>query len=737
MATSDIQQLTVELGQLTRVMREMVNASSRTVAAQQANIISQMDVNDQLDLYTDDLVKGQNLTKKQNKLLEEAQKLKKKEIQAAQALERAQRELTRVQQDTTASEKAKQAANANAVKAEREHRAAAAKSTEATAALTNSFGGLLKGLNLGSAAMVWFGSTLKNATLHARDQIVANQGLVEGTGSLLDALTTQQTQALKLGMSGAEYAKIISANRQVVNAMGGTAKTIEALDSSMNSFYAMTGSNAAALEALTETMTSFARTGVKPTEAVLKAYTQDVKNLAAQTGMTQAQIRNLYDDIAHDAESIDILRSARKEEREAILANQRAYVQQSIAMGMTAEQAKEAAKMLNKMVAAKPLDRLKQAAKIRALGGAMGIAGSEQAAQAVTAGKRATPEQKAALQAFSNSAANMMDQAAQQGLGMEIFATTLLDKLDLEQYYGKNSTFSTTLGDTLAKPLEDVKAAFVDASKDPLLDAGRKLDTLIGAAQQVISGTHYIGVAVSAVAASAAAIAAMMAGGKIASMAGGALEKGKSILKIGGATGGTAGTPAGTAGKVGNVLGKIGSIAGKASMIGTALDVGLGANDLVQGRAQETMSGMDYLSPMRYGMFFGDKINKLVEGVTGDSIGGKLYDWMNPQSTNLAAPTSPSAKKTDATSATTKATETGTAIKTATVSTAEGVVAQGKKIDTSNDLLQRIAELTDKQLTISEKQLMALTMTEKEKTSSETRTALRRDTRFGAQYNYV
>jgi hypothetical protein len=62
---------------------------------------------------------------------------------------------------------------------------------------------------------------------------------------------------------------------------------------------------------------------------------------------------------------------------------------------------------------------------------------------------------------------------------------------------------------------------------------------------------------------------------------------------------------------------------------------------------------------------------------------------------------------------------------------------QVKKLDTSNDLLQQIAETTQRQVELSEKQLVALTMSEAERADSQTRSNLRKDNRFGSQYGYA
>lgn len=768
-ATQEIQQLSAELGQLTRVLRDMVGASSRTIAAQQANRQAFLDQTEQMEDFSKQLVQGKALTKQQQELAKQAIALKKAELQLAKRYADAQRDADKITKSAIRTDEEKARAQHNATKALERWQAAQTATSTAASAVTSSLGGLVKGTNIAAAAVTWFGATLKTAISHAKDQIVANQGMVEGTGGLLSALKDQQDQALAFGMSGADFAKVVTANRQVVNAMGGTAESVKQVQSSMDSFYAMTGSNSAAFQALTESMSSFAAKGIKPTQSVLEAYTKDVKTLAMQTGMNEAQAREFYDNMAGDVESIDLLRSARKEERAAILQSQRALVQQAIATGMSAEQAKEAAKMLNKMVAAKPLDRLKQAAKIRALSGAMGIAGGEEAAQAVMAGKRATAEQKQALMKFSENAANTMDQAAGQGLGSEIFATQLMDKLDLDQYYGKGSPFSTTMGDTLAKPLADLQASYVDASQSSLLQTGRQVDLIIEQVKSIISGTNYLGL----IAAGVTAIGATLIGGKLISGIGSvvtnALQTGKNFLGVGAkAAGAGAGTAAGAAQVAGkaatatvgataagttaasqvagkaagatSTLGKIGSVAKGAGIAGSVLDVGLGVKDLINGKRQTEMpSGWDAISPMRWGMYAGEKVNGLAEKVVGPGgIGGALYDQFNPSAPQQQVQPPKAKERQDPVLDAAKKTADSTGeIKKATIDTSLGVTSQLKKMDDSHGVLKRIADLSEKQIDLAERQLAAMTMTEQERTSSAAKTALRSDTKFTSQYNSV
>jgi hypothetical protein len=782
MASQEIQQLSQELGQLTRALQGLVSASSKTAAAQQANFELQLDVNEQLDDYQKGLTKGQPLNKRQQKILEEAVKLKREEIDAGRKYAKAQKEAEQALRKTKGSEEEKARKLRAANTALKQWQDAQTKTTAVSSELTSSMGGLVKGTNLANAGLVWFGAALKTQGTQLLAQNAANSGVVEGTNSLAEALFSQQNTALKYRLAGDEFAKIATANRQVINAMGGSKQAFTEMSPVIDRFRILTGDSAEGARLAAEAATEFAKKGVKPTQHALQIYTNDIVQLGRRTGMGAREAAAYFNEIASDTESIDILRSARAEEREAILKNQRAFIDNALAQGMSTEQAKEAAKVLNKMAAAKPLDRLKQAAKVRALGGAMGIAGSEEAAQAIIAGKRATKEQKEALAQFSTNAANAMDKAAGQGLGTEIFASELIEKLNLDQYYGKGSAFSTTLGDTMTPAIGDLQKAFIDTSENGTAQLVGKLTGLWEQLQIIISGKHWGGVAAAALTAIAGMLFAGKLGGMAKNAASGALEAGKKILGKGATAAGTAapaaattagkvaqtagtaapaaattaGKAAGVAGtaataataapaatnaatKAGGIMSKLGTVAKGAGIAGAVYDVGSGISDLAQGKKQETMEGMEMLSPMKWGMFIGDKINKGFEGITGDSIGGKLYDMMNPDVTKQAPPAPPTTKQKpdDGTEAAKKTAESNNAIKTATIQTADGVTTQLKKMDASNDYLKQLTTMATRQIELAEKQLIAATMTEKERTQATNKTALRSDNKFASQYNYV
>jgi hypothetical protein len=469
-------ELMKELSNLTASIRQLVGANH----AEYNSVRKLVDVfdstNDVLDDYEEQLTKGKDLTEDQNKLLQKALQAKRTELEYAKKLKVAQDTMLALQKKAkVAGGKDTEERNllAKAMKQQRGAitglKGAGAKATDGAVKAAAEFTATLVKVGqflkfFGNILGFVFTSVLAQYEMQKK-QMVANQGFIEGTGAITGMLA-QQEQAIKMGIDPEAFAGITTEARQMINALGGTSKYTELLGDAQNALYAQTGNFAEALKAATAIAQSMIYSGFKPTKAAVAEYVEDIKNLSRLTGKSISELQSMVDEVAKDTDSLTLLRAAREDEREAILKSQRAIIEMGVNMGMSAEQAKEAAKMLNKMVAAKPIDRIKQAAKMRAFGAAFGIAGSEEAARGVIAGPRATAEQKKAIQQFNTNATNFADQARGAGLGTEIAVTTLLDKLDLDQYYGAGSTFSATLGTALKSNSDDVAKRYTDISKD-------------------------------------------------------------------------------------------------------------------------------------------------------------------------------------------------------------------------------------------------------------------------------
>jgi hypothetical protein len=254
--------------------------------------------------------------------------------------------------------------------------------------------------------------------------------------------------------------------------------------------------------------------------------------------------------------------------------------------------------------------------------------------------------------------------------------------------------------------------------------------------------------------------------------------------EVAGVAAGAAGeVAAGTAGAAGEVAGvaALSKLLGGAKFLGpiaaaaaATLDVGLGINDLTEGKRQTEMpGGWDMANPMRWGMYGGEKVNQGIGLMTGgQNLGSLLYDAMHDEidinaptpitrNKNLAGqaqpvpaqpvPASGSAAAeiaqasgrpplpmTASKSATTnQAEDENEKLMSVLSTTSDGVTRQVAQLDMANTLMQQLVDTSQLQMNIAEKQLIALTLTDKEKGDAGTKAALRRDNKFGAQYGYV
>jgi len=471
---------TQQIAALAESSRQLVAAHNAELKAMKQYTDALNQSTEALEAYELELTKGQELTDDENKLLQKALVAKQKELQITNSLNAANKRLQDMlqQRHKIAKEDPTLGKVHNRLIREQIQQIRTLKSSQAaasagSAASAAQFAKMMSGAVVALRVFTGILGIIVGAILGQyelqKKLMVANQGFIEGTDNATQALMRQQELAtLRAKVEPVEFAKIITSSRQMVNALGGNAKVVDLLSESQHALYAMTGNFADALKAANDIAQSLIYSGFRPTQQAMEAYIRDLKDLHILTGRTEAELRGMFDEIAKDTDSLTLLRAAREDEREAILASQRALFKLGVEAGMTAEQARDAAKMLNKMVAAKPLERIKQAAKMRAFGAAFGIAGSEEAARAVLAGPRATADQKKSLQQFSMAATSFADQARGAGMATEIAVTTLLDKLDLEQYYGPGSTFSTTLGQQLQNNAGDLLKQFIDIAKDPL-----------------------------------------------------------------------------------------------------------------------------------------------------------------------------------------------------------------------------------------------------------------------------
>lgn len=583
------------------------------------------------------LRKGRVANQQQERLIKRAIEAKRQEIEARSQLKQQSVDHKQTVKSKADQQVIKQAAD-KISNLKQNHQSAVNNVKQAVDEVEKSFQRLTSNIDFVGIALTQFGAALTTQGRMLLAQNKANGGLIEGTDSLISAIAEQQNLALKYAVNSADFANITAESRQMLNALGGTTAGLQNLDQSINRFTIITGSFEQGLRMATVVARDFAERGIKPTQQVLDRYHDDLVAVRRQTGLSIDQAHQLYDSVANDIDSIAILRSARIDEREAILRSQRALIQHSVAAGMSADQAKEAAKAMSKIAAQKPIDRMQMATRVQAFANAVGIEGGARAARAIIAGKRITPEESEFLSRFNQQLANVVDKSGRSDIGQEIVITSLIDQLGLEQYFGKGSAFSTSLGQALENQAGPLDQRFIDVTKTTEGQTIQEGAKIVEQLKLIVSGQHWLGV----IAGGVATIVAMMAKdtilGKLKQLIPGLA--GSKIPTTGGVGAAGAGGAAAGGAAAASGLSKFMPLLKKAGLLGLAVDVGLGVKDIAEGKRQkEIPSGFDLISPMRWAMYFGDKIatqfedNKQPESPKPDTF---VYDLVHPEYSNTA-----------------------------------------------------------------------------------------------------
>ncbi|HUW49259.1 MAG TPA: hypothetical protein VMW36_11000 [Patescibacteria group bacterium] len=487
----------------------------------------------------------------------------------------------------------------------------------------------------------------------------------------------------KFGLDPLEYSKLIAQHRRSILAAGGLEKADAMLEEGHKQYRKEIGTSAETTRFTAEQMTLLTRAGIKPMIGDVGLLSDSFVKLKKTTGLVPAELMGAFSEIMDDESTIANLRAhSSEDERRAIVAGTARRLAENVAMGMTTEQAKAAAKQLNKLAGKGPLERFKDAAKMQAMGGAMGISGGARAAEIMRKGRRATEDEKQELQKYLSKLSNTIETSAVGPTGYEFMVDALATKLDIRpMLVDLNTTLAKpvaatedaqkTLGmqyDVIKEWLPKIQDIIAAITKNPVAQMGAGA---IGTALDLVGGGANLLGGIKSL--QAARLTAQTAAGAAPAVAGGAAMLGTAALWTGGGL---------AAGAVGYG-------------IGTALDMG---------------------SEKLFGMAISEWISRVGED---DS---KVAQMMNaPVSGKGRAPTPITAKGQEE-------------AHTATLTTATGIERQLTKMDESSAFLKKLSENSEMQIELAQKQLFAMTMSEDEKKENTLRSRLRTGNPYAEGY---
>lgn len=183
----------------------------------------------------------------------------------------------------------------------------------------------------------------------------------------------------QLHLTGAEAQQLDIANRRVINASGGVYEVFKNLAETKDAFFELTGSYPAAAQAVMSLNAAFRQAGVDLEGAQIARtsldMTGDLQDLSRMTGKTTEEIIGMYSGLIQSEGMQQELLKVDEARRKAIIKDTLATIKHYTAAGKSIDATIQMVEAMKAFQAMSPRERLKEAAKARAIMGAMGVQG--------------------------------------------------------------------------------------------------------------------------------------------------------------------------------------------------------------------------------------------------------------------------------------------------------------------------------------------------------------------------
>jgi len=286
-------------------------------------------------------------------------------------------------------------------------------------------------------------------------------------------LWSNMQSAMDLGIDPGLLSELQARTRQAVNAMGGAEQWSQQIASVQNSMYGHFGDLDQTTQFTTGMLQSLGRAGIQPTidiftesQSGLRKTFTDIQKIS---GATFAELGGMVSEFTEDSLiRWKLLGAATEKQRKTILMETVERHKNLLAMGMNTEQAKRAAAALDQMAGTSPKERMKQAAKMQATMGAMGITGGTRVAELMRKRIRTGDEDRELAEKIAQVQGKISEKQ-QQSLSGDFFASALLQKSGMDGILGPGSPFDTKLGKVFAEGAETAKNTGIMANMFPEL----------------------------------------------------------------------------------------------------------------------------------------------------------------------------------------------------------------------------------------------------------------------------
>jgi hypothetical protein len=244
-----------------------------------------------------------------------------------------------------------------------------------------------------------------------------------------------------------------------------------------------------AFKGINEATSMLLNLGIRPTDATMKEYLKSINYAAGVSEMGNDEMQKLVQELMNSEATQSALISATAEQRQAILSNKIAFIQQQKLQGLTTEQMKLLHDELEKTRTGPAKERYKNAVKMQAYMSMHGIAGGEDIARIMMKTNRSKEEtdRLAAVQKqIGNMAAGIIASADATGnIGSMFLEEAVSSKLLGKETMSELAKFSTNISDVGRAHEEygdqlSVLAERTQNVSDSMLDLGTSLQQRAG-----------------------------------------------------------------------------------------------------------------------------------------------------------------------------------------------------------------------------------------------------------------
>jgi hypothetical protein len=303
-----------------------------------------------------------------------------------------------------------------------------------------------------------------------------------------EGVFSNMSNALSLGIDPARLSEIQASTRQAVNVMGGAEQWSKKVASVQSSMFGHVGDLDATTQFMADGMMTLVRAGIQPTtdafvdaSGSLGPLGKTFKDIQKISGATFEETGRMMKDLAEDSTiRWKLMGAASEKQRRTIIQETMERHKNLLAMGMNTEQAKRAAAALDQMAGKGPKERLKAAAKMQMMMGAMGIGGGAETAALMRKRVRTGPEDKKLAETMAKVNAKVSE-TQQQSLSGDFFATAMIQKTGMEGLIGPGSPFEKNLTAMSSTGAETALNTKTMAEEYP------KTTAMVGNIQKIIS----------------------------------------------------------------------------------------------------------------------------------------------------------------------------------------------------------------------------------------------------------